>query len=53
MPRLSAITSVKIMPATASDTVIGSRSAISSDTGTRNEWLMPKSPCRAFQIHET
>ena len=52
MPKLSAMTRVRTIPATASETVIGRRSPISVDTGTRKEWLMPKSLCNAFHTHE-
>ena len=38
--------SVAIIPATASATVMPSRSPIRSETGTRKEWLTPKSPLR-------
>ena len=43
----SARISVSSIPATASEMVMPSRSPISSDTGTRNEWLVPKSPTKA------
>ena len=49
IPSASASMIVNSIPEKASEIVSGSRSATRSATGTRKEWLIPKSPLSASQ----